>query len=347
LSSLLGLSRQSWLRTTITFIVGLILIALLCRVVDFHSLTSILRHTHFPLLALALATLFAFYVLRAFRWTIILQGKVGFLALFTYSSIGYLVSSVTPAQAGELVKPALVQARHGIPYFATAASVAVERLLDVIALMLLGLAAIFVLPSHALGPAWIVDSLKVGGALCASALLILHLGSRGTEKVPRLVLAVLAALRFPLDLRERITKTVGVFLQGTRGALSPLTLLLSLLCSLVVWAVHAVAVAVLYGAVNGRFPSAPVILLGFTVFSFGMAIPLTPAYVGQYEGLWLLVFTGLHVGSKSDVLSVGLLCHSLVLLTIALFGVISLGLLRRDDRPKELLGERLGPRQRP
>ena len=83
LSSLLGLSRQSWLRTTITFIVGLILIALLCRVVDFHSLTSILRHTHFPLLALALATLFAFYVLRAFRWTIILQGKGGFLALFS------------------------------------------------------------------------------------------------------------------------------------------------------------------------------------------------------------------------------------------------------------------------
>ncbi len=153
------MSGKSWVRSLVTFAAGLALVALLCRRLEFRATFALLTHTSLPLLGLSVAAIFTFYILRAARWVIILKGKVGFLALFMYSSIGYLVSSVAPAQAGELVKPALVQARHGLPYFATAASVAVERLLDVATLFLLGGAAMFALPRHALGPAWIVASL--------------------------------------------------------------------------------------------------------------------------------------------------------------------------------------------
>lgn len=85
------------------------------------------------------------------------------------------------------------------------------------------------------------------------------------------------------------------------------------------------------------------ILLGFTVFSFGMAIPLTPAYIGQYEGLWLLVFAGLHVARKGDVLPVGLLCHALVLLIIAFFGLVSLAILRASGDSESLKSPELVP----
>ncbi|MGD1101811.1 MAG: lysylphosphatidylglycerol synthase transmembrane domain-containing protein [Terriglobia bacterium] len=327
----MGISRKSWLRSILTFAAGFGLVALLCRKLEFSSIIQLLEHTSLPLLALSVAALFTFYILRALRWAIILQWKVSFGPLFAYSSIGYLVSSIAPAQAGELVKPALVQARHGLPYFATAASVAVERLLDVATLVLLGVAAMFALPSHALGPVWIVASLKAGGVVCACALLILGLSSRWADSVLRIVSRTLSLLRLPPHLNERITNMVRMFLQGTGGALSPFTLLYALLCSMVVWGANAVSVAMIYGAVNGRVPSLPVVTLGFAVFSLGLAIPLTPAYVGQYEGLWLLVFTSLHVASKSDVLAVGLLCHSLILLTIVFFGLLSLGLLRLSD----------------
>jgi uncharacterized membrane protein YbhN (UPF0104 family) len=134
---------------------------------DFRTITAVLKRAPLPLLGLSVTALCAFYFLRAVRWAVILKWKVGFLALFMYSSIGYLVSSFAPAQAGELVKPALVRARHGLPYFATAASVAVERLLDVATLVLPGVTATFALPGHALGPVWIAASLKAGGLLCA------------------------------------------------------------------------------------------------------------------------------------------------------------------------------------
>ncbi len=340
--SLAGMSGKSWVRSLVTFAAGLALVALLCRRLEFRATFALLTHTSLPLLGLSVAAIFTFYILRAARWVIILKGKVGFLALFMYSSIGYLVSSVAPAQAGELVKPALVQARHGLPYFATAASVAVERLLDVATLFLLGVAAMFALPRHALGPAWIVASLKAGGLLCGLGFLILALSSRWAGGILRIVSKVLSRLRLPPSINDRITGMARMFLQGAGGALSPLSLFYALLCSVAVWGVHAAGVALIFWAVNGHVASLAVVLFGFTVFSFGMAIPLTPAYVGQYEGVWLLVFAGLHVAPKDDVLPVGLLCHGLILLTIAFFGLLSLAILRVAGTSGSLPGERPG-----
>ena len=337
------MSGKTWLRSLVTFAVGLALVVLLCRRLDFGTTFALLKHASLPLLGLSVAALFTFYILRALRWVIILKWKVGFLPLFVYSSIGYLVSSVAPAQAGELVKPALVQARHGLPYFATAASVAVERLLDVTTLVLLGVAAMFALPRHALGPAWIAASLQAGGLLCGLSFLILAASSRWAGGVLRIVSKVLSLLRLPPHINDRLTGMLRMFLQGAGGALSPLSLFYALLCSVAVWGVHAAGVGILFWAVNGRAAPPAVVLLGFTVFSFGMAIPLTPAYVGQYEGLWLLVFAGLHVARKGDVLPVGLLCHALVLLTIAFFGLLSLAILRASGGSGSLKSQELIP----
>ena len=336
------MSGKSWVRSLVTFAAGLGLVALLCRRLDFNSTFVLLKHTSLPLLGLSVAGLFAFYILRALRWVIILKWKVGLLALFVYSSIGYLVSSVAPAQAGELVKPALVRARHGLPYFATAASVAVERLLDVATLVLLGVAAMFALPSRALGPAWIAASLRIAGLLCGMGFLILALSSRWASGVLRIVSKVLRLLRLPPHTNDRLTGIVRMFLHGAGGALSPLTLFYAMLCSVAVWGVHAAAVAVIFWAVNGHVASPAVVLLGFTVFSFGMAIPLTPANIGQYEGLWLIVFTALHVAREGDVLPAGLLCHGLVLMTIAFFGLLSFAILRVSGGAENLSPKELG-----
>jgi uncharacterized protein (TIRG00374 family) len=284
------------------------------------------------------AVLCVFYLLRAVRWAIILKWKVGCFPLLVYSSIGYLVSSVAPAQAGELVKPALVRARHGLPYFATAASVAVERLLDVATLVLLGVSATFALPGHALGPAWIATSLKAGGLLCALGFLMLALSSRWAGGVLRAISRTFAFLRLPLRFNDQITGVVKVFLQGASGALSPLNLFGALLCSLAMWGANAASVAIVFRAVNGRLPYIPAVLVGFAVLSIGLAIPLSPGYIGQYEGLWLLVFASLHVAPKGDVLAVGLLCHGLILLTIAFFGLLSLGFLRQPVRSESSPG---------
>jgi uncharacterized protein (TIRG00374 family) len=283
-------------------------------------------------MALSAAALCVFQLLRAVRWTIILRGKVNFLALLTYSSVGTLISLITAAQAGEFVKPALVRARHGVPYFVTAASVAVERLLDVATLVLMGLCAIIALPTRALGPAWIATSLKAGGLLCALGFLTLALGSRWAGGVLGMTSKALGLFRLPARITDRITGMVRAFLHGAGVALSPVHLSGAMLCSVVLWGVNAASVAIVFRAVNRPIASVPVVLLGFAVLSFGAVIPLTPGGVGQYEGVWLVAFSALHVRPEGTVLAAGLLSHGLIILTIAFFGLSSLGFLRLSGR---------------
>ena len=327
-----GVSGKFWLRNIATLAAGLIFVALVCRRLNYRTTIELLKRMSLPMLALSAAALFIFYFLRAVRWAIILRGKVGILALFMYSSVGYLVSSVAPMQSGELVKPALVRARHGLPYFATAASVVVERLLDVATLLLLGTVAYFTLPTHELGPVWVATSLKTGCLLCVIGFLILILGSRWADKISRIVSNVLSHLGLPTHFTGWISEVLRTFLHGAHGALSPINLCYALLCSITLWVANAASVAIIFLAVHGHVSSISTFLLGFSVLSLGLAIPLTPGYIGQYEGLWLVVFVGLHIAQDKDALTICLICHGLILLTIALFGLLGLGYLWLSNR---------------
>jgi hypothetical protein len=173
--------------------------------------------------------------------------------------------------------------------------------------------------------------LKAGALLCALGFLMLALSSRWAGGVLRVVSEALSLLRLPPRISDQITGIVRVFLRGAGGALSPLNLFCALLCSLALWGANAASVVIIFRAVNVRVPSIPAVLVGFAVLSIGLAIPLTPGYVGQYEGLWLLVFASLRLAPEGNLLAVGLLCHSLILLTIAFFGLLSLGFLRLSD----------------
>jgi uncharacterized protein (TIRG00374 family) len=225
------------------------------------------------------------------------------------------------------VKPALVRARHGVPYFVTAASVAVERLLDVTVLVLMGLIAAIALPAHALPPAWLTAGLKMGGLLCGLGFLILAFGSRWTGGLLGMVSKVLTLVHLPARITARIVEMVGTFLHGTGAALSPLYLSSAVVCSVVLWGFNAASVAIVFRAVNQPVASIPIVLLGFAALSFGAVIPLTPGCVGQYEAVWLVVFAALHVGPEGTLLAAGLVSHGLILLTIAFFGVLGLGFL--------------------
>jgi uncharacterized protein (TIRG00374 family) len=328
---LVSFRGRPWLRSIVTFAVVVLVVALLFRKPELRTATELLKHASLPLLALSAGALCVFQFLRAVRWAIILRGKVNFSSLLIYSSVGTLISLVTAAQAGEFVKPALVRARHGVPYFVTAASVAVERLLDVASLVLMGLFAIIALPAGALGPAWIGKALKAGGLLCAFGFLVLVLGSRWAGGLLVFVSRVLSLFHLPDRLTDRITRMIRVFLEGAREALSPTSLPWAIMCSVAMWGVNVASVAIVFRAVNRPIASISVVLLGFVVLSFGGVVPLTPGAVGQYEGLWLVVFAALRVGPQSAVLAAGLLSHGLIILTIALFGLPSLAFLRLYD----------------
>src|SRR5262249_21586070 len=98
--------------------------------------------------------------------------------LFLYSSVGYLASLFLPFQAGELIKAGLVRARHEIPYFEVIASVGLEHLVDMMCLILLGVASLLMVVNLNSTVAGLVNGVEFAGVviaiLLALAVALLH-----------------------------------------------------------------------------------------------------------------------------------------------------------------------------
>ena len=87
----------------------------------------------FPAMLLVLLSFF----IRAVRWQFILASnhKVGIWRAFHPMMIGFMINCILPGRVGEIARPIILQKKEKIPFAAGIATVAVERLFDVIALV--------------------------------------------------------------------------------------------------------------------------------------------------------------------------------------------------------------------
>ena len=91
------------------------------------------------LLAAAVGLTLITYVVRTERWQYLLEplGKTRFQVAFRATVIGFAASSVLPARAGEVLRPYLLARREGLSATATFATIIVERILDLVAVLVL------------------------------------------------------------------------------------------------------------------------------------------------------------------------------------------------------------------
>lgn len=316
-------NKKVWLRSALMLTVGLVAFVLVLRRVDIRDTIETLRGVSLPFVLLAAGALCMFYFLRAVRWSIILKRRVSPLPLFLYSSIGYLASSVLPLQAGELLKPGFLRARHDIPYFEGLTSVAVERLLDVLSLVFLGLLSLIAVPTFSSEKQWITESLRIAAVVSAVGLGALTVVVVRSPQVIGIGSRVLDRLALPRQLKVKALAFVNSLIEGATVIKSPGFFFSAIGLSLALWMMNYVSVLLVFWAFGSDLPPV-IILLGFVVLSVGLTLPLTPGYVGQYEGLWVLVYLTLGAGAEALVVAIGILSHVVILFVIALLGLSSL-----------------------
>jgi len=108
------------------------------------------RLAHFPLthLIAALALALLNYLLRFFRWAYYLRVlKISApVAVSGLVFLSGLAMSITPGKAGELLKSYLLRDRAGVTVSLSAPVVVMERITDVVSVVLLGLVGLLLLP---------------------------------------------------------------------------------------------------------------------------------------------------------------------------------------------------------
>ncbi len=309
-------------------LLALVLLYVFFRGMDWEALGTALRNAHAGrLLGVAGVTLLV-YVARAWRWGYLLDplAHVGFADLFSATMVGFASGLLVP-RAGELVRPYLVSRRHPIPTSAGFATIVLERVVDLVTVLVLFGLYLFVLPAPAQqvqGP--LLGLLKLSGILTGAGVVVLLgvLWGFHVHAARALALADRLLARFPAWVARPLGNALRAFSQGLAVLQAPALHLLAILAqSFVVWLLIAWSFHLNHLAFGLALPfHATFLLVAFLVV--GVSIP-TPGMVGGFHAFYLLCLTGAFGVPKGTAAAAGIAAHALANLPLLGFGLALLG----------------------
>jgi uncharacterized protein (TIRG00374 family) len=276
---------------------------------DWNEFAAALKHVDWSWLTLGAALVLSTYLGRALRWEVMLRPlcpDASLWRIFTATAIGF-TAVVLFGRAGEPVRPYLIAKQSGVTFSSQIAAWIVERMLDLLMVLLIFGIALTQVSSSSIqpGPKTRVI-LEVGGytagitGAVSLALLIALRQLRGT--VQQKLLRAWAFL--PQKALERIRGVLASFDEGMQSTRQTGATLLLVLYTVVEWCVIAGA----FWCVCRAFPATAtlgladvVILLGFVAFGSAVQIPGVGGGMQIATVLVLTEFFGVGIAAASGV----------------------------------------------
>jgi len=239
---------------------------------------STARYETIPLYLMALA---AFYVLKAIRWRWILLPlkEVPARRAAGPMMIGFMGNNVLPARLGELFRVFILSRQEKIPVAAVFSSVAIERVLDLLAV--LSLVGVAMLTVQNL-PQVFVDRFFYVGLVAIAMVVVLILAVIWIEQAVRLARWIIGHLPLSTSLKHKLTELVVAAAEGTRVLRQGRLLGLLIVNSLVQWSFNCLMILISLWSFGVEVPfPATLILLGVLVFA--VTIPTSPGFFGAIQ----------------------------------------------------------------
>src|SRR5690606_39647115 len=104
------------------------------------------RTARYGYVVLGLAGVVVTVLVRGLRWSVLTQGRLTVTDGFWLFNVGFLFNNVLPARLGEFARAYLAGRRPAMHFTSALSSIVVERLFDMVAVVVLIGAALLVLP---------------------------------------------------------------------------------------------------------------------------------------------------------------------------------------------------------
>ncbi len=339
---------QPRVRNALILLLTLGLLVVFLRSVNVAEVWGETRRANPWFLLLALASTGATYVVRALRWQYLLApiGPTHFSTAFRTTVIGFAATSLLPARAGEVLRPYLLARREGLNATAAFATIILERLLDLITVLLLF--AWFVLvaaPGDVTGDPAQFARIKLfglaaaGAALAGSAVFFVLAGH--PERMGRLALSIERVL--PARLAQIVARFVETFSQGLAVMRQPRRMLIALMLSVPLWLAIASGIWLTSQAFHITFPFRASFLVT-TVLVVGVAVP-TPGAVGGFHLAYQFAAVVLFGVPADRAAGAAIVLHAISFAPVTLLGIyfmardgVTLAGARRmaAERPKDV-----------
>ncbi|HSC28735.1 MAG TPA: lysylphosphatidylglycerol synthase transmembrane domain-containing protein [Vicinamibacterales bacterium] len=276
------------------------------------------------LLMLALVATMVGYVLRALRWQFLLApiGATRFSTALKTTIIGFAASFLLPARAGEVIRPYLLARRERLSATAAFATIIVERLLDLVAVLLLFALFVFlgsagVAPGNPAQLARVTwgGGIAAGGAVASLAVLFVLAGHPG--RIGRLMLGIDRVL--PGAIARAAARFVQMFAEGLAVMRQPARLAAALLWSFPLWLSIAGGIWLASQAFRITFPFSASFLV-MMMLVVGVAVP-TPGAIGGYHAAYQISVETFFGAPTDRAVGCAIVLHAISFVPVTLLGV--------------------------
>lgn len=283
--------------------------------VEWRDVFASWREARLDLLLFGVVLLVGSWFVSAVRWRILLLSvkRLRVRDTFAYITIGYLANTILPLRLGDVARASLIGRKKEVGISRALGSIALERVMDLLMLVLLTLALAQIIEIPAPIQAGLSSMMLVAG-IALTGMIVL---SCTQSRLPRLSQWLSKVM--PERFVTRILVLLGNFSSGADVFRKPMKLLAVLALSVMVWAMVGLATLVWIKGFHIEVPW----FAGFFVLvmvNLGSAIPSSPGYVGVYHYLAVLALS-LWVPDRSVALAYAIGTHALnMLANVALGG---------------------------
>ncbi len=326
------------LRTIIVFAIAVVLLALVLRQANLREVWAEIRSGRLELVGVAVAITLLTYVLRALRWQYLLAalGSTHFRTVLRATVIGFALNFFT-GRVGEVVRPYLLARDEHLSATSAFATVILERLLDMAAVLVLF--AVFLLvsdPQHSHASPRVFRDIQVGGITAGimglAALVAMFVLAGHPDRAARLALGVEHVL--PARAAQAFSKVVHLFVTGLGAIRQPRRLATAFLLSFPLWLSIGSGIFLVTRAFHMDMPFVGSFIV-MTILVVGVAIP-TPAAVGGFEYFYQFGVIKFYGAAPDRATAAALVLHAVSFLPVTLVGIIvmagagmSLGRMRK------------------
>jgi glycosyltransferase 2 family protein len=285
--------------------------------VDFELFLEAWRSARYVYLLPCVAFLLAGLVTRALRWRVLLNGDLPLARAFSIMNVAYLVNGILPLRIGEFARVYLAaRVRKPVPIPKTTGTIIVERILDLLSVVMMALIAI------AFGAQ--SDELKTASGIAAviaiigfSVLVSFAIRREWAMGLLRLMMRIVPFLkRYPV-LEEWLEQ----FLDGLLPLARFNTLAQTLFWTVISWMFSIAAGYVLMFAFFEQ-ASATTTMLYIAAAAFAIALPAVPGNIGTYEASILLALYAMGYEQSEVAVAFAVMVHAVNVVVHSITGAI-------------------------
>ena len=321
----MGSNKKNTIRIGASLAIGILLLVVLLWWTGIDKIGAAIGSASPLWLAVAALVILPAYILRAIRWKLLLypiKKNVRVSTTFWSTVVGFMVNTLIPIRLGEFARAYILGEKEGTGFAPGFSSIVVERTLDLIGVLSIGIVTMFLVSAQAGLSSIVVDIFQAVGVLIAVILAVIIVGIKKEGLIIKIVTGITSKIPLVKKYTDRVADFTSSLIKGLQGlSQNPKMFVANMSLTWILWLTQTFAIYFTFIAFNYPLPFAAAIL-GGVLMSVSHILPATPGYVGSYEAFWVLIFTLLGVTQADLLLAMGVISHLVGILPIVIIGCV-------------------------